>query len=38
MESPSESAKLLYAQLLSQCLHALAPSGPGLSLYNSERR
>jgi len=31
MDYLSESTRLLYAQLLSQCLHASAPSGRGLS-------
>jgi hypothetical protein len=31
MEYLSESTRLLYAQLLSQCLHGAAPSGRGLS-------
>lgn len=38
MENLSESAKLLYAQLLSQCLHASAPSGRGLSFVGKKIR
>lgn len=34
MEYLSESTRLLYSQLLSQCLHAAAPSGRGLSFVS----
>ncbi len=34
MDYLSESTRLLYTQLLSQCLHSAAPSGRGLSFVN----
>ena len=34
MDYLSESTRLLYAQLLSQCLHAAAPNGRGLSFVS----
>lgn len=38
MENISESARLLYAQLLSQCLHGAAPSGRGFSFVSKRIR
>jgi len=36
MEYLSESSRLLYTQLLSQCLHGAAPSGHGLSFVSKQ--
>src|SRR5574341_532714 len=38
MEPLSESTRLLYAQLLSECLHGAAPSGRGLSFVSKRIR
>lgn len=38
MENLSESGRLLYAQLLSQCLHGAAPSGRGFSFVSKRIR
>ena len=36
MEALPESTRLLYSQLLSQCLHGAAPSGRGLSFVSKQ--
>lgn len=38
MERSSESTRLLYTQLLSECLHGAAPSGRGLSFVSKRIR
>ena len=38
MDTLSESTRLLYAQLLSECLHGAAPSGRGLSFVSKRIR